>query len=75
MSPRIANIDKLYYITLINAYKPRSTDNATFSIDMQTVLDKSACLSEDVVVCGDLNGDLLHPLANNKQTPESHGHM
>lgn len=50
---------------LIGAHKPPSTDNATFNIDMQTVLDKAACLSKNVVVCRDC--DLLHPLDNNKQ--------
>ena len=48
---------------LISAYKPPST----FNNDMQTILDKVACLSENVVVCRDLNCDLLHPLDNDKQ--------
>ena len=34
---------------------------------MQTIPDKAACLFENVVVCGDLNYDLLHPLNNNIQ--------
>ena len=52
---------------LISAYKPPSINNSTFTKEMLAVLDKVISLCENVNCIGDLNCDLLNPLAHNKQ--------
>ena len=54
-------------IAILCAYKPPSVDNATFSKELSAMLDEALSFSDTVICTGDLNSDLLHPLADKKE--------
>lgn len=55
------------HIVILCAYKPPSVDKATFSKELSTMLDEALSFSDTVICTGDLNSDILHPLADKKE--------
>ena len=45
------------------AYKPPSVDNTIFSKELSTMLDEDLSFSDTVICTGNLNSDILYPLA------------
>ena len=54
-------------IAIFCAYKPSSVDNATFSKELSAMLDEALSFCDTVICTGDLNSDILHPLAAKKK--------
>ena len=54
-------------IAILCAYKPPSVDNATFSKELSAMFDEALSFSDTVICTGDLNSDILHPLADKKE--------
>ena len=54
-------------IAILWAYKPPSVDNSTFSKELSTMLGEPFSFSDTVICTGDLNSDIIHPLADKKE--------